>query len=184
MESKKFESFLLSLNLIATRRITRFAIHICLRHNQSRVYRHYKITAAWLIHALRELGTYQPRSSTTTAINLLSSFSYLDATSFATSQHYQSKWRIAPDPTSGLKTAVPNLKLKKLQNLNVEWAFCQTFVVCPCRAAGRRRAWAGGMQMPRESVVRGCQCECLVPLAALERPTSPPVTVVFRSASN
>lgn len=56
---------------------------------------------------------------------------------------------------------------------------------CPCLSVGAAaRAWAGGMQMPRAAVVRVRLCVCSVPLAALERPTSPPVTVVFRSASN
>lgn len=55
---------------------------------------------------------------------------------------------------------------------------------CPCLSGwAAARAWAGGMQMPR-AAVWVLLCECLVPLAALERPTSPPVTVVFRSVSN
>lgn len=59
-----------------------------------------------------------------------------------------------------------------------------TALFCPCLSGwAAARARAGGMQMPR-AVVRVQLCECSVPLAALERPTSPPVTVVFRSVSN
>lgn len=89
-----------------------------------------------------------------------------------------------PRPQAAIKNCNSKFKIEKVAKFECRMSVLSNVRRLSLSRAGRRRAWAGGMQMPRDSVVRGCQCECLVPLAALERPTSPPVTVVFRSGSN
>lgn len=85
-----------------------------------------------LIHALTPSATHQ----STTATNLLPSYS---SNLICLRHHTICNWPHdgSPQPRkSRLKTAIPNSKLKKLPNLNSEWAFCQTLVVYPCRSLG------------------------------------------------
>lgn len=149
------------------------------RHNQTRVYRHYAITNASSSFMLSP----RPRLISRRQRRIYSHLTH--PTSFVTTPHYLqlATWRIATTSEIAIKNCNSKFKIEKVAKFEFRMSVLSNARRLSLSLAGRRRAWAGGMQMRRESLVRGCSASACT-IGPLERPTSPPVTVVFRSASN